>query len=55
MRKKLYIAINRNIRRSECMCRLGIQRALPPFNPRIKILWINNVRALSGTKEGVNL
>jgi hypothetical protein len=45
MRKKLYIAINRNNRRSECMCRLGIQN----------IPWINNVRALSGTREGVNL
>jgi hypothetical protein len=50
MKKKIYIANNRNYRRSECMCRLGIQRALPPFDP-----WINNVRASSGTKEGVNL
>jgi hypothetical protein len=43
MREKLF-------RRSECMCRLGIQVILLPC-----ILWIKKVRALSGTKEGVNV
>jgi hypothetical protein len=49
MRKKLYIAINRNNRRSECMCRLGMQSLT------LCILRINQDRALSGSKEGVNV
>jgi len=50
MRKKLYIAINRNFRRSECMCRPGIQSKF-----LLCILWIDKGRALSGPKEGVNV
>jgi len=50
MRKKHYIAINRNYRRSECMCRLGIQSKI-----LLCILWINKSRAISGLKEGVNV
>jgi len=50
MRKKYYIAINRNIGRSECMCRPGIQGKL-----LLCIQRINKGRALSGPKEGVNV
>jgi len=49
MRKKHYIAINRNFRRSECMCRLGIQSKF-----LLCTLWIKG-RALRGPKEGVNV
>jgi len=55
MKKKLYIAINRNyLRRSECMCRLGIQGKLS-YSLSFVILWIKKDRALCGSKEGVNL
>jgi len=47
MRKKHYITRNRNDWRSECMCRLGIQNS--------GLFCTNKDRALSGSKEGVNI
>jgi hypothetical protein len=52
MIKKHYITCNRNFGRSECMCRL---KDTKQSNLSLCILWINKDRALSGSKEGVNV